>query len=230
MVCRSPWPFVLVACALATLSPACSPTSDEPDAGAVGEGEGEGEGEQESLPACRAECDTAADCVMDDAPPHLDEDNYECVAGACEYRGCRDEAECDAIGMSADTFTCYARASFAIPLCVTECREASDCVGQGAAGAFDEDNYECDDGACWYTGCHDDAECEISLGPGAACVGNGDGATCVQGCTVAADCVGPLATAPYDEDNFACVNGSCRHLGCQSDDECAEVADDQVCR
>lgn len=228
MLRRTPSLVALLMCALATLPLACTPSSNGPDAGAGGEGEGEGEGEQPA-PYCRTECTTPADCVIDNAPPHVDEDNYACNAGACEYLGCLNEGECDALGMNADTFTCYRAPGFSISLCVRQCTAVSDCVGQGASGAQDEDNYECDDGACLYLGCNDDDECVTSLGAGARCV-EAETPFCAQGCEEPVDCVSELATAPYDEDNFECVDGTCRHLGCLDDDECAAVADDQICR
>src|SRR5690606_17237838 len=106
MVCRTAVlraSIVVVACVIATLPGGCAPASSNGDDGGAADGGGEGEGEGEEAQAfCRAECATAADCVGANALPHIDEDNYECRAGACEYLGCLAEAECDALGASPD--------------------------------------------------------------------------------------------------------------------------------
>lgn len=119
------------------------------------------------LSQCVDTCTTAAECGSGTAA--FDADNYECVSGACEYRGCRDDAECAAT-FSSSRYVCR-RASLpdtGIPIptaernCVLGCTSASDCATSG--GAFDADNYTCNgEGACVYTGCNDDAECRASF-------------------------------------------------------------------
>lgn len=227
-----PWSFaLLVTCALVALPLACTPSSTGTD-GADGGAEGEGEGEElEPVPYCRSECTTAADCALVGGPPHIDEDNYACVEGACEYLGCLREAECDALGASPDTFTCYREPGAAIRLCVRQCATVSDCIVEGATGAQDADNYECDDGACRYLGCRNDAECVTSLGAGAICVREGMVTpACALGCETAADCVTETSTAPFDENNYECASGACRWIGCVSDDECSDVGENLICR
>lgn len=44
------------------------------------------------LMTCVRTCSTPADCASPSAP--YDADNYACVAGACEWRGCNTTAEC----------------------------------------------------------------------------------------------------------------------------------------
>jgi len=119
------------------------------------------------LPQCVDTCSTSADCGSGTAA--FDADNYACVGGQCEYRGCRDDAECAATFSSA-RYVCR-RASLpdvGIPVptaernCVLGCTSASDCVT--SSGAFDADNYVCNaEGACVYAGCNDDAECRASF-------------------------------------------------------------------
>lgn len=224
MVCRTLSIVALITCALATLPLACTPASDGIDGDAGGEGEGEGE-EELPLAYCRSECVTASDCVSDGAPVHIDEDNHACNDGVCEYLGCLSEGECDAVGLTADTFTCYREPGLSFSLCVKECTSVSDCVGGGAAGAEDEDNYACDDGACRYLGCRDHDECVVSLGPGARCVDEPLRPYCSRGCEEPADCVIEGASPSYDEDNFECRGGACVHIGCVDDEECAASGD-----
>ncbi len=52
--------------------------------------------------------------------------------------------------------------------------------------------------------------------------------TCVEGCRTNADCgTGTAADGPA---NYACENGGCVRLGCQSDEECNAQAAGRVCR
>lgn len=207
------------------------PPANGDDGGVVPKGEGEGEGEGEPSKICLAECVSASDCVLDNAPAHIDDDNYACTAGICEYLGCLAEAECDAIGVSADDFTCYQQASVDISLCLQQCDVAADCVASASIGAFDEDNYACNSNACEYMGCHDDEECTASLGDDGRCVpGFGGKSYCAAACTAPEDCVSDGATAPYDDDNFLCEDGACRYEGCNDDEECAEALAGYVCR
>lgn len=48
------------------------------------------------------------------------------------------------------------------------------------------------------------------------------GAYCALECSEAADCV-TSSSAISDADNYKCDNGACVYLGCNNDDECAEV-------
>ncbi|MBN8613312.1 MAG: hypothetical protein J0L92_22150 [Deltaproteobacteria bacterium] len=119
------------------------------------------------FPSCLDTCSTSAECGSGTAA--FDTDNYECVGGVCEYRGCRHDAECAAT-FSSSAFVCR-RATLpdtGLPVptaernCVHGCVEASDCAT--SSGAFDADNYTCSsEGACVYAGCNDDAECRASF-------------------------------------------------------------------
>jgi len=57
-----------------------------------------------------------------------------------------------------------------------------------------------------------------------------DLAHCASACSSAADCVSDPSSRLYDQDNYACNDGECVHLGCNSDVECAAVAPNTVCR
>ncbi len=105
------------------------------------------------------------------------------------------------------------------PVCVSSCSTAADC---GTVFAYmDEDNYSCENNTCVYTGCNSDAEC-ADLGD-YVCAEYENTKTCVQSCSVPADCSNGFAY--MDEDNYACEAGSCVYLGCNSDAECTEIGD-----
>lgn len=118
------------------------------------------------LRQCVRTCGAPADCATPSAA--YDADNYACVAGLCEYRGCNDDAEC--ASTFADARYVCRRAQppdTGLPLptaernCVLGCATASDC--STASAAFDADNYACVETACVYRGCNDDAECAASF-------------------------------------------------------------------
>ncbi|MDC3955606.1 DUF7478 domain-containing protein [Polyangium jinanense] len=46
------------------------------------------------------------------------------------------------------------------------------------------------------------------------------GNRCYTPCTSVNDCFHPGAPATKDADNFACIDGMCRDVGCGSDQEC----------
>jgi hypothetical protein len=103
-----------------------------------------------------------------------------------------------------------------VPYCYLACGTAADCVVTKFPFAS-EDNYRCNAGACEYTGCLSDDECA----PSACRSFFGLTAQCVPRCTTAADCAG--GTDPVQgEDNYQCVDGACKWLGCTSDAECVE--------
>lgn len=117
------------------------------------------------VPSCVQACATAVDCGS--GTPAFDGDNYRCGGGVCVYEGCRDDAECT--GTFGAGYGCFAQEPPETPLpiptaernCVRRCTTASDCGTDG--GAFGDDNYACDGGACRYVGCSDDAECRTSF-------------------------------------------------------------------
>lgn len=53
--------------------------------------------------SCVRSCTTRFDC--DHGTPSADEDNYDCVSGICEWRGCTDDAECRAAYMD-NSYVC----------------------------------------------------------------------------------------------------------------------------
>lgn len=101
---------------------------------------------------CLAACTKPADCAI--ASAAYDADNYACTDGACEWKGCNDDAECKS-SLSKTNTAC--RAFGTLKLCVTTCTAPADCAT--SPGAFDADNYSCDGGVCQYLGCKTDAEC-----------------------------------------------------------------------
>jgi hypothetical protein len=105
----------------------------------------------------------------------------------------------------------------------------SDCVDPNPNVLFDSDNWTCTGGACEYTGCVGNAECDAAYGPGYACVMHQSYPlpACVEACSTAADCVSPAGPL-FDQDNYACEAGGCRWLGCNSADECRQTFQDQT--
>ena len=54
-----------------------------------------------SIKSCLKACQAPLDCTNPGAPSVMDADNYDCVAGACHYKGCLDNGECaDAYGQA----------------------------------------------------------------------------------------------------------------------------------
>lgn len=173
-----------------------------------------------TIEVCLAPCSTPADCAVPNAPA-FDVDNYACDDGACRYLGCNTDAECMAQG----DFVC--RDQFGLSTCLVGCTTPSDC-GVQTSPAYDADNYACDAGACIYTGCNSDAECQASVGSNYACRAMAGGvASCFPTCTTAADC--DLGQPANDADNYACDDGLCIYQGCNSDAECM-MQGNLVCR
>jgi hypothetical protein len=192
--------------------------------GAPGEG---GEGGEAGMPGrtdtavineCSTRCDSEADCGFD--TPLNDADNYRCEDGLCVPLGCLGDEECDS---ERPGFVCRSLPGHPRPSCVRACESASDC--SAGSPALDDDNFECDDGACAYSGCTGDAECEDLLGtPEATCADPGDGLRgCFAVCEDAGDC--PLALPIGTAENFRCDDGLCIYLGCQGDTECTDPLD-----
>jgi hypothetical protein len=106
-----------------------------------------------------------------------------------------------------------------LPACYPTCTTVADCVS--ASPLTDDDNYACTDGKCEYLGCQDTGECTAAfMNPNYACetLAGSSLPTCNATCTVVADCVS--ASPLTDDDNYACTNGRCEYLGCQSTSEC----------
>ena len=112
------------------------------------------------LRSCVHGCSTSTDCNM--GSPAFDADNYNCTAGACQYKGCNNDTEC-ATTFSNSAYIC--RVVSGIPSCVHGCSTSVDC--NMGSPAFDTDNYNCTAGFCDYKGCNNDAECKSSFGSAA---------------------------------------------------------------
>lgn len=188
-----------------------------PDAGQ--EPSDAGEEPPPAIPACLKRCSDVRDCVL--APGGLyDLDNYECTSeGFCEWTGCNSDSEC-AAALNNTRYVCDQTA--VLPSCVLTCNSANDCVSNSTAmGAFDADNYSCNQQRCSYAGCNSDMECVTSLGAGYRCVSGPQTQVnyCSKACAAASDCA--TISILYDEDNYECRSGTCAYTGCNTDMECA---------
>lgn len=196
-----------------------SDAGSAPDAGTdAGTDAGADGGQEEHVPYCLQVCSTAADCAQQYPP--WDEDNYSCEDGTCRYDGCNTDEECQGVpGM--ESYVCRITVFGDAPVCVKSCSQAVDC-SQGMA-PWDEDNYACTDGACRYTGCNSDEECQaVPNMESYTCrlVPPVEVAQCMPGCASVADC--DLGSAAYDQDNYDCEDGLCVYTGCNSDQECSD--------
>jgi len=114
-----------------------------------------------------------------------------------------------------DTDSDYER----VPQCARSCNTALDCDFDSKP--YDLDNHNCISGACEWTGCNTDVECD-DHSPGSVCTTSPFGPDyCTMGCSTVSDC--DLGSAPYDADNFDCVSGACVYSGCNSTAECLTV-------
>jgi hypothetical protein len=116
-------------------------------------------------PSCALGCNIATDCTS--PSPAFDADNYRCEARTCVYAGCNDDSECTATFGAGYGCRVVPPPPAPIPVpyaarnCVRLCGTASDCATDGAA--FSADNYACTGGACEWTGCRTDDECDASF-------------------------------------------------------------------
>jgi hypothetical protein len=85
----------------------------------------------------------------------------------CNYLGCNSDQECADSTGNPDSL-CLPNAVLGYGLCGEGCDSVADC-GTGV-GAYGEDNYECVDSGCVYTGCNSNDECVESHGVGWDCV------------------------------------------------------------
>ncbi|MRG97023.1 hypothetical protein [Polyangium spumosum] len=185
------------------------------------------------MKSCRKACSTPADCTKSNIPIY-GADNYDCVAGACEYKGCNSSQECT--DQFKTTSVCGpSPAPYTSNQCYFPCTTVNDCFHPGAPATKDADNFACVDGLCRDVGCGSTQECIDALkDPALVCAQFPDLPlkTCVRTCGVVADCAPPGSPPTLDEDNFVCVNGLCKSTGCNSDEECnaAGAAIPYVCR
>lgn len=182
---------------------------------------GSGGAPMSSVSICQKPCSTVADCVLQSGA--FDEDNYSCNGGVCVWSGCNNDSECSDVGSG---FLCREPGNTGLATCLSPCSTAKDCdLGLPSA---DEDNYTCDSGACVFTGCTDDAECQ-TLEANYVCRDIGAGfPTCVMSCATAADCDSPFLA--YDADNYLCTDGVCIYSGCKNDAECMDGGQDLICK
>lgn len=230
----------LIAPALLTLSVAvcgCGEVSTDPATGGGGTGGGSttsasgggtSTGGAAAVARCLTDCETNATCGSDTGA--YQSSNYACNGGACEYQGCKTDAECEA-SFGDPLFICGNDPLYLLPSCLKSCQTAADCGLDD--GAYAAANYTCDGGECHYQGCKTDAECAITYPSPVFVCGQVEGFAkplCVQACQSSADC--ELDTAAYAAENFACTDGACVYGGCKDDAECAisQNNPDAVCR
>lgn len=103
--------------------------------------------------------------------------------------------------------------------CRKLCDTEADC--DWMAPLHDGDNFACDDGECVYLGCQADGECSN----GTVCRAVFAYPLCVPACDDVSDCAPP--TSPddplWEQENYRCVDGGCKSLGCLDDDECVQL-------
>ncbi|MFV8756247.1 hypothetical protein ACNOYE_37340 [Nannocystaceae bacterium ST9] len=172
----------------------------------TGDGDGDGDGGVDPYPVCTTSCSVAADCAQ--PLPAYDEDNWECTLGGCFWLGCH-EGECS------DGDQC--REGVGVPTCLPGCSVAADC--DLGIGPYVASNYECDAGACVFTGCSSDAECQ-ELGSEYVCADDLALPVCLGACQTPDDC-GVNGQPAFDADNYACESNHCIYQGCMAG-ECAE--------
>ncbi|MBM4355104.1 MAG: hypothetical protein FJ109_15185 [Deltaproteobacteria bacterium] len=180
---------------------------------------------------CVLACATPADCVYAGTAPGgiYDEDSWVCNSGRCAHLGCLSDAECSAQpGLDYASMKCV-MVSGGYKSCLAACSAPGDCPHPSRVDSplYGADNYECKAGVCSYIGCHSDAECQEGIS-GTALAWVCSSALygfpiCSTPCTTPSDCTYLAGNPIFDADNYACDLGICRHLGCQSDAECAEA-------
>jgi hypothetical protein len=182
----------------------------------AGSGATAGSGGTPSL--CQAMCASNTDCAST---------LYSCQDGICAYRGCASDAECADFGSGT---VCRPDPMYGVGDCVSACSTADDC-GFADSPTFESTNYSCTDDGCIYKGCNSDAECDL-YHRGDVCVQTpGSNPSCTPSCATPNDC--PQVTSPpayASPDHYACTQGHCVFLGCQSDDECTIPDAFYVCR
>ncbi len=114
--------------------------------------------------------------------------------------------------------------------CAQICDSPADCEDRALEGpAYDSDNYICD-GHCHYTGCNSDQECIDTMDSTVAsildikwgCDTSLPIPACQIVCETVKDC--DLDTPnDYAYDDYECIDGYCRILGCSSDEECEDA-------
>lgn len=180
---------------------------------------------------CVLACATPSDCVYQGTAPGgiYDEDNWVCKSGRCAHLGCLSDAECaEQPGLDYAPMKCVA-VSGGYKSCLAACSAPADCPHPSRVDSplYGADNYECKNGVCSYVGCYSDAECQAGIqGTGLNWVCSSEFwgfPMCSTPCNAPSDCTYLAGNPIFDADNYVCDQGICRHLGCQSDGECAEA-------
>jgi hypothetical protein len=175
---------------------------------------------------CKLRCESPVECDEGDGMLY-DADNFDCVDNRCEWLGCNSDHECLEVGMTTMTpmpWVCRETPDFTHRYCAPACATPEDCTL--FVSAFDQDNFICENEACWYLGCNSDDECVDTFhDPRYRCAGppGEPFRQCALTCTAPIDCVNGDAPL-YSEDNYECVEGLCRWLGCVAPDECRDPA------
>jgi hypothetical protein len=115
-----------------------------------------------------------------------------------------------------------------LTLCRQGCSVPADCAIANSA-SYRAENFACENGACVYTGCKGDAECNAD-NPGYVCrpVLGSMIQGCLKPCVTPADC--SLGVPVWDADNNTCDDGACVYHGCNTDAECDATYPGRVCR
>jgi hypothetical protein len=176
---------------------------------------------------CRRPCAQPSDCRGLVNQESLDAaENWSCVEGACEYRGCLSDAQCSAA--FGTKFVCRTMADVPQPMCVTTCTSVEQCGGDLASGGAyaTPDRYRCEGGLCVPIEC----TCPEALYyPNAFCVLlSHKQPACGRSCSEPIDCSTGMDVT--GRKNYACESGKCRYLGCSGDLECKSNGMGDSCR
>ncbi len=185
--------------------------------------------EQQSISVCLTGCNVAADCDLYNGQYTVyDADHYSCDDGGCTWLGCNSDAECSQLQAG---YRCHPLPFTDFKSCVPGCESNSDCSVPAAGTLYDADNYECSAGACVFTGCNTNNECQEAQGESFLCVDpfNVGQQSCYQSCASSMDCGNLDAGPAYDANNYRCENNLCIYTGCMSDDECSQSFEGMVC-
>lgn len=204
------------------------PTSPQDEDNTVSDTENE-DPQTNSISTCLPGCNTAADCdAYDGQYPPYDANHYACTNGACRWLGCNTDEECATL---AADYVCRELPFTSIQYCLPGCTSAQDCATEAAGSLYGADNYLCDDGACIFSGCNSNEECQEANGSASLCVDpfNLSQNNCYTSCVTNTDCGYPESGPAYDADNYTCTEGLCLYSGCQSDAECAQTQEGMIC-
>jgi hypothetical protein len=112
---------------------------------------------------CAKKCTQPADCASDSGA--FSGSNYQCTAGACVYSGCTTNSGC--VTTFGASYVCGPAVQvpgypMAVPLCAKGCSQPASCASD--SGAYSGANYQCQAGACVYSGCTTNSGCATTFG------------------------------------------------------------------